>query len=154
MNVNRYGVNMGRTALELPGPLGLAVSSEIRAELGRRNQSGRWLAQEAGISQNRLASRLRDEASLTLSEVELVCEVFGFDAASFIARAWEIASSALATVRTPGDPERDADTESTAVTATKRSDSAQVPARRAHASSPVRALRGGGSRSPHRGESR
>jgi transcriptional regulator with XRE-family HTH domain len=46
--------------------------------------SGRELARQIGRSNNYVATRLRCEASFTLSDIDAIADVLDFDAASFL----------------------------------------------------------------------
>jgi hypothetical protein len=55
------------------GPAGLqsrAWDEAVRAHMGRQRLSGKTLAAKSGVSQNYLATRLRDEAPFTIDYVE------------------------------------------------------------------------------------
>lgn len=49
--------------------LGRCVSAHIRAQLGAKRMSGKTLAARIGLSQNYVATRLRDEKPFTLDDV-------------------------------------------------------------------------------------
>lgn len=57
-----------------PGPFARAVSAEIRAAMARHRVSALLLSSRAGLSRSYLGKRLRDEVSLTLNDVEAICE--------------------------------------------------------------------------------
>ncbi|AOT04715.1 hypothetical protein ASPU41_16720 [Arthrobacter sp. U41] len=49
-----------------------SMSAVIRDDMGRHRLSGNRLAAMAGVSQNYMAKRLRDDAPLTLDDVEVI----------------------------------------------------------------------------------
>ena len=57
--------------------LARAVSADIRARLGAERRSGKWLAEQIGLSQNYVAKRLRDEAPFNLDDLATIAEAFG-----------------------------------------------------------------------------
>ena len=57
--------------------LARAVSADIRARLGAERRSGKWLAEQIGLSQNYVAKRLRDEAPFNLDDLAAIAEAFG-----------------------------------------------------------------------------
>lgn len=62
---------------DIPGTrsvLGRTISAEIRARMAARRISGKQLAALAGMSQNYLATRLRDEKPFTLDDVEMLMD--------------------------------------------------------------------------------
>lgn len=59
--------------------LARAVSAELRAYMAARRISGNWLASEAGMSQNYLATRLRDEKPFTLDDIERITRALDMD---------------------------------------------------------------------------
>jgi transcriptional regulator with XRE-family HTH domain len=61
------------------GALARAVSSEVRAAMGRHRISGMQLANLTGVSQNYIASRLRDESPFTVNDIENICKALGED---------------------------------------------------------------------------
>lgn len=70
--------------------LARCVAAEIRARLAAQRKSGKWLAEQIGLSQNYVAKRLRDEAPFTLDDIELIVEAveLGSDPHDFIVRAF------------------------------------------------------------------
>lgn len=82
MNANR---NTPVTALSR------AVTAEIRAQMGAQRISGNQLAKLAGMSQNYLATRLRDEKPFDLDDIEKIAHFLDdrIDAHQFILRAYE-----------------------------------------------------------------
>lgn len=56
--------------------LARAVSADIRARLGAERRSGKWLAEQIGLSQNYVAKRLRDEAPFNLDDLAAIAEAF------------------------------------------------------------------------------
>ena len=55
------------------GALARAVSAEVRAAMGRHRISGAQLAALLGVSQNYIATRLRDESPFTINDIENIC---------------------------------------------------------------------------------
>lgn len=55
------------------GPRDQATTAAIRAHMTRQKISGNVLAAKIGVSQNYLATRLRDEKSFKLSDIETIC---------------------------------------------------------------------------------
>ncbi|AOT04338.1 hypothetical protein ASPU41_14450 [Arthrobacter sp. U41] len=54
-----------------------SMSEAIRGHMGRQHLSGNRLAAMAGVSQNYMAKRLRDDAPLTLDDVESISAALG-----------------------------------------------------------------------------
>lgn len=61
------------------GALAAAVSAEVRAAMARKRMSAKGLAEAAGLSPSYLSKRLRDEAALTINDLQAVCSVLGVD---------------------------------------------------------------------------
>lgn len=59
--------------------LGRCVSAEIRARMAALRTSGKALAGQVGMSQNYLATRLRDEKPFTLDDLEAIILVLDVD---------------------------------------------------------------------------
>lgn len=70
------------------GAFARAISSEIRAAMGRRRLSGAQLAPMAGVSANYLAKRLRDDVSFTANDIEAICAALGEDLHEFLENAF------------------------------------------------------------------
>jgi len=72
--------------------LGRAVSAHIRAQLGAQRISGKTLAARIGLSQNYVATRLRDEKPFTLDDVDAIVTALDLhvSAAEFIKAAHDI----------------------------------------------------------------
>lgn len=66
-----------------------AVAAEIRAELAAQRISGNQLAKLVGLSQNYVATRLRDEKPFTLDDIDRIALVLDetTDTSDFVARA-------------------------------------------------------------------
>ena len=65
-------------------------SMEVRARLAAMRRSGKWLAEQIGLSQNYVAKRLRDEACFTLDDLYLIAGALGAgDAAELLREASE-----------------------------------------------------------------
>jgi transcriptional regulator with XRE-family HTH domain len=62
--------------------LGRCVSAEIRARMAALRTSGKTLAGQVGMSQNYLATRLRDEKPFTLDDLEAIILVIDVDVES------------------------------------------------------------------------
>lgn len=56
--------------------LSRSVSAEVRARMAARRISGKSLAGQVGMSQNYLATRLRDEKPFTLDDVDALVSFF------------------------------------------------------------------------------
>lgn len=68
--------------------LGRCVSAEVRARMAALRTSGKSLAAQVGMSQNYLATRLRDEKPFTLDDLEAVILALDHDSTEgFIADA-------------------------------------------------------------------
>jgi len=68
--------------------LGRCVSAEIRARMAALRLSGKSLAGQVGMSQNYLATRLRDEKPFTLDDLEAIVLALDIDSTEvFIADA-------------------------------------------------------------------
>jgi transcriptional regulator with XRE-family HTH domain len=66
-------VNMPRGSQPVSGPFAAAVSAEVRAEKARQRLTDKELAEAAGLSPSYLGKRLRDEAPLTLNDIQAIC---------------------------------------------------------------------------------
>lgn len=73
------------------GTLARAVSAEVRAALARQRISVRKLAMAAGLTESYLGKRLRDDAPMTINDLESVCAALGEDALTFFTAAIEAA---------------------------------------------------------------
>lgn len=69
------------------GALARAVSAEVRAVMGRHRISGNQLAALTGVSQNYIASRLRDESPFTVNDIENICQALKEDPGQLWANA-------------------------------------------------------------------
>lgn len=69
------------------GPLARAISAEIRAVMARHRVTTVLLAERTGISRSYIGKRLRDEASLTLNDIESICYAMREDLEGLICRA-------------------------------------------------------------------
>lgn len=69
------------------GPLARAISAEVRAAMGVHRISGMGLAGLTGMSQNYVAKRLRDQASFTVNDIEIICKALGEDLSEMWANA-------------------------------------------------------------------
>lgn len=70
-----------------PGYTSRCVSAEIRGRLGAERLSGIKFAAQVGMSQNYLATRLRDEKSFTVDDLERICRYFDVDVREFVEAA-------------------------------------------------------------------
>ena len=75
------------------GTLARAVSAEVRAALARQRISVKELASRAGLTESYLGKRLRDDAPMTINDLESVCAVLGEDALTFFTAAIEAAKN-------------------------------------------------------------
>lgn len=71
------------------GPFARAISSEIRAAMGRQRLSGAQLAPLADVSANYLAKRLRDDVSFTINDIEAICAALGEDMHELLELAYQ-----------------------------------------------------------------
>jgi len=72
-------MNMPLGKEEKSGPLAVAVAAEVRAAMGRARVSGNQLSKLTGMSQNYIATRLRDEAAFTISDIQRICDALEED---------------------------------------------------------------------------
>ena len=70
-----------------PGAFARALSEEIRLAMTRRRMSGTQVAAKAGRSASYISKRLREEASLTATDVEVICAALGEDLLGLVVRA-------------------------------------------------------------------
>lgn len=68
-----------------PGPLAKAVSAQVRALMAERRITAQALAEKAKLSRSYLGKRLRDESSLTVNDIDAICEALGVDLEDFAA---------------------------------------------------------------------
>ena len=95
---------------------------EIKAELGRRDQSRSDLAADLGLSRQGMSNKLNGHSELTITELEKVSKTFGIPARILVARAEQAEAGAVA------DPAAPADTAALAGSATHLSaDEAEGP---------------------------
>jgi transcriptional regulator with XRE-family HTH domain len=76
------------------GRFARAQSAEVRAALARQQMTIKELALRAGLSPSYLGKRLRNEASLTLNDLEAVCGALNEDIETFIVTALAAARKA------------------------------------------------------------
>lgn len=62
-----------------PGPLGVRIATELRAELGRQNRSRRWLAEQLGVPHNTLSRWVGGETCPPLDELDRMCTALGLN---------------------------------------------------------------------------
>lgn len=77
------------------GSLARAAVREIRAHMARQQppMTGRDLAERTGFSQNYVARRLREDISLSLNDMEAICNALGLDSGRLFANAVESAKA-------------------------------------------------------------
>ena len=68
-----------------PGPLARAVSAQVRALMAERRMTAQDLAKKARLSRSYLGKRLRDESSLTVNDIDAICEALGVELEVFAA---------------------------------------------------------------------
>lgn len=76
------------------GRFARAQSAEVRAALARQQMTIKELSVRSGLSPSYLGKRLRNEASLTLNDLEAICGAFGEDVEAFIITAMAAARKA------------------------------------------------------------
>lgn len=93
--------------------LARAVAAELRARMAVMRLSGSALAAKAGMSQNYLAKRLRDEMPLTLDDLETIVKVLGTDLTpeAFVLQAMERNADAVRDEYTLAASDADIDSE-------------------------------------------
>jgi len=62
-----------------PSPLARAFSSRVRIVMADKRVTAQALAEATGISRSYLGKRLRDEASFTLTDVEMISNALGLE---------------------------------------------------------------------------
>lgn len=67
-----------------PGPLGQALATELRAELGRQQKSKRWLADQIGQPHNTVNRWLAGESNPGVDHVDEMCRALGFCASDLL----------------------------------------------------------------------
>jgi len=70
-----------------PGRFARAISAQVRSSMARQRISGAQLAGMVGRSSSYISKRLRDEASLTANDVEVICEALNEDLAQLVITA-------------------------------------------------------------------
>ncbi|AYR00921.1 hypothetical protein PP636_gp52 [Arthrobacter phage Hestia] len=73
------------------GTLARAVSAQVRAALARQRISVKELAARAGLTESYLGKRLRDDAPMTINDLESVCAALGEDVQAFFVAALQAA---------------------------------------------------------------
>lgn len=71
----------------VPGPLALAMASEISAEMGRHHMSVRQLAERADMNHATLGNKLKGKTILNLNEVDQLANVLGVSTQELMRRA-------------------------------------------------------------------
>lgn len=79
--------NMPRGSEPKPGKFAVAISDEIRLAMTRHRVSGSQVAEMTGRSQSYISKRLRNEASFTANDLELICLGLSEDLLSLVIRA-------------------------------------------------------------------
>lgn len=70
-----------------PGKFARAFSEQVRVSMARNRVSGADLARMTGRSQSYISKRLRDEASFSANDCEVICEVLHEDMLEFVTAA-------------------------------------------------------------------
>ena len=70
-----------------PGAFSRAVTSELRAIMGRYGIANKEVAEAIHKSPNYVSKRLRDQASFTTNDVADICAALSIDLAGFLAAA-------------------------------------------------------------------
>jgi transcriptional regulator with XRE-family HTH domain len=65
-------------------PLAQIIATEIRAEMGRQNLSGRQLAEAVGLSQTMASRRLRGLIEFRPSELDKIADLLGVPVTQFM----------------------------------------------------------------------
>ena len=90
-----------------PGSAGLqprAWSEAIRAHMGRQRLSGKALAAKHGVSQNYLATRLRDEAPFNINDLEQLAAALAVLVIDLVRESGVIAARMQQVHATPDQP--------------------------------------------------
>lgn len=78
---------MGRSPNTPPGDLELAVVGIIGRELDALGLSHRAFAPSVGVSHSRLSRMLSGKASVTVTQLHLMCQALGFEASRVVRTA-------------------------------------------------------------------
>lgn len=70
-----------------PGPLGLHIATELRAELGRQNRSRRWLAEQIDVPHNTVSRWVAGETCPQLDALDQMCTALGLNMVEVISAA-------------------------------------------------------------------
>lgn len=70
-----------------PGPLAQSIAAELRAELGRQNQSRRWLADQIGQSHVTVSRWINGDGPMSFDALDDICRVLGINVADLLAAA-------------------------------------------------------------------
>ena len=76
---------------------------EIKAELGRRDQSRSDLAADLGLSRQGMSNKLNGHSELTITELEKVSKTFGIPARILVARAEQAETDTVTVPVAPAD---------------------------------------------------
>jgi transcriptional regulator with XRE-family HTH domain len=63
----------------VPGPLGVRIATELRAEMGRQNKSRRWLAEQIGAPHNTVSRWVAGETCPQIDALDQMCQALGLD---------------------------------------------------------------------------
>lgn len=67
-----------------PGPLAQRIAAEIRAELGRQQQSRRWLAEQINQSHVTVSRWVNGDGPMSFDALDAICEVLGITVADLL----------------------------------------------------------------------
>jgi transcriptional regulator with XRE-family HTH domain len=70
-----------------PGKFARAFSEQVRISMAQHRVTGSDLARMTGRSQSYISKRLRDEASFSANDCEVICEVLHEDMLEFVTAA-------------------------------------------------------------------
>lgn len=84
-----------------PGPLAQHIAAELRAELGRRNRSKRWLAEQLGQSHVTVTRWVNGDGPMTFDALDEICRVLGISVADLL-RTFDSSNTNQGTGRTTG----------------------------------------------------
>jgi len=70
-----------------PGPLGIRIATELRAEMGRQNRSRRWLAEQIDVPHNTVSRWVAGETCPQLDALDQMCKALGLDIVEVISAA-------------------------------------------------------------------
>lgn len=70
-----------------PGPLAQRIAAEIRAELGRQNQSRRWLAEQIGQSHVTVSRWVNGDGPMSFDALDDICRALAISVADLLVAA-------------------------------------------------------------------